>query len=215
MNRFLRYFSSIFSMRKIKCRDVSWTCFWDEDSDFTHTTRIGPFVRLLKSKVGKYTRVSKGCSLIFTEVGNFCSISSNVKLGLGRHPINYLSTNQVFYNKNTISNRWQKSIDFTENLPINIGNDVWIGMDALVMGGVNVGDGAIIAARALVTKDVPPYAIVGGVPAKVIKYRFSDEIIEKLLEIKWWDFSDEEITENIEVFRKPDLTLDDLKSIKQ
>jgi len=80
---------------------------------------------------------------------------------------------------------------------IIIGNDVWIGYDAIIMSGVKIGDGAIIGTRALVTKDVPPYAIVGGVPAKVIKTRYDDHKISKLLEIKWWDWTFEKIQENI------------------
>lgn len=81
-----------------------------------------------------------------------------------------------------------------------IGNDVWIGANAIILQGVTIGDGAIIAAGAVVTKDVPPYAIVGGVPAKVIKYRFSDEVILKLLQIKWWDKPEEWIIQKLEKF---------------
>lgn len=80
---------------------------------------------------------------------------------------------------------------------IVIGNDVWIGYDAVIMSGVTIGDGAIIGTRAVVTKDIPPYTIVGGVPAKPIRKRFSDEIISSLLEIKWWEWSEEKIKKNI------------------
>ncbi|MDM9632796.1 CatB-related O-acetyltransferase [Robiginitalea aurantiaca] len=214
MQRYLNYLKSIFSLKKIFYRDVSVFSFWDKDSSFTKYSRIGPFVRLLNSSIGKYTRISKGCSLVYCEVGKFCSLSSKIQVGAGRHPLNYLSSNQIFYNKNTLSNKWVKSIQYEQNLPVTIGNDVWIGTDCLIMGGVKIGDGAVIGAKALVTKDIPPYAIVGGVPAKIIKYRFSPEIIEKLLEIKWWDFSDEKISENIEIFRKPDISLEDLNAIR-
>ena len=78
-----------------------------------------------------------------------------------------------------------------------IGNDVWIGYEAVIMSGVVIGDGAIIGAHAVVSKDVPPYTIVGGIPAKPIRKRFSDEVVSSLLEIKWWEWSDERIRENI------------------
>ena len=78
-----------------------------------------------------------------------------------------------------------------------IGNDVWIGYEAVIMSGVTIGDGAIIGARAVVAKHVPPYTIVGGIPAKPIRKRFSDEVVSSLLEIKWWEWSDERIRENI------------------
>lgn len=80
---------------------------------------------------------------------------------------------------------------------IVIGNDVWIGYEAVVMAGVTIGDGAIIGARAVVTKDVPPYTIVGGVPARKIRRRFSDNVIARLLELKWWDWPAEQIQRNI------------------
>ena len=85
-----------------------------------------------------------------------------------------------------------------------IGNDVWIGRNAIILPGNTIGDGAIIAAGAVVTHDVPPYTIVGGVPARPIRKRFSDDIIEKLLEIKWWDWPEEKIVENFEYFYQPE-----------
>ena len=92
---------------------------------------------------------------------------------------------------------------------IVIGNDVWIGYEAVILAGVTIGDGAIIGTRALVTRDVAPYTIVGGVPAKPIRKRFSDEIISRLLEIKWWDWPDEKIKRNISAIQSGNI--DDLK----
>ena len=88
---------------------------------------------------------------------------------------------------------------------IVIGNDVWIGYEAVIMSGVTIGDGAIIGTRAVVTKDVPPYTIVGGVPAKQIRKRFSEETISELLELKWWDWTFEKISQNIEFIKNGDL----------
>ena len=116
----------------------------------------------------------------------------------GNHTMKSLSTYTfpIFYEEwgldiSHIADAWDNKGD------IVIGNDVWIGYDAIIMSGVKIGDGAIIGTRAIVTKDVPPYTIVGGVPAKVIKKRFSDNVILKLLEIKWWNWSYEKIQANI------------------
>jgi virginiamycin A acetyltransferase len=87
---------------------------------------------------------------------------------------------------------------------VDIGNDVWIGRGAMIMSGVVIGDGAVVAARAVVNRDVPPYAIVGGVPAKTIRYRFSGEIIDKLLIAQWWRWTDEMILQRLPFFNTPD-----------
>lgn len=91
-----------------------------------------------------------------------------------------------------------------KNPPVNIGNDVWIGQNVIILPGVTIHDGAVCAAGAVVTHDVPPYTIVGGVPAKPIRKRYSDDVIEKLLSIRWWDWTDEKIRENIEYFYQPE-----------
>lgn len=92
-----------------------------------------------------------------------------------------------------------------------IGNDVWIGIRCIIMDGVSIGDGAVVAAGSVVTKDVAPYAIVGGVPAKVIRFRFNDSVIEKLLQLKWWDYTDDQITDFITAFREPNFSLEVLQ----
>ena len=92
-----------------------------------------------------------------------------------------------------------------------IGNDVWIGSHVLIKGGVHIGNGACVAAGAVVVKDVPPYAIVGGVPAKVIRYRFSPEVIGKLLELEWWNFDESKLKNSIAIFQKDNLCVDDLE----
>lgn len=134
-------------------------------------------------------------------IGKFCSIACNAKFLMtsGNHTVKSLSTYTfpIFYEEwgldvSHITEAWDNKGD------IIIGNDVWIGYDAIIMSGVNIGDGAIIGTRAVVTNDVAPYSIVGGIPAKVIKKRFSDDIILKLLQIKWWDWPYEKIQANIQ-----------------
>ena len=129
-------------------------------------------------------------------IGKFCSIACGTKFlfNCANHSLNSLSTYTfpLFYEeweleKSNITTAWDNKGD------IVIGNDVWIGYEAVIMAGVHIGDGAIIAARAVVTKDVPPYTIVGGTPAKEIRKRFDAEVIQQLLMLKWWDWSTDEI----------------------
>lgn len=134
------------------------------------------------------------------QIGKFCSIACGVKFlfNSANHTLSSFSTYPfpLFFEewgleKKDITNAWDNKGD------IVIGNDVWVGYEAVILAGVTIGDGAIIGTRAVVTKDVPPYTIVGGVPAKPIKRRFSEETISALLEIQWWDWSEERIARNI------------------
>lgn len=134
------------------------------------------------------------------QIGKFCSIACGAKFlfNSANHTLSSLSTYPfpLFFEewgleKKDVTNAWDNKGD------IAIGNDVWIGYEAVVLAGVTIGDGAIIGTRAVVTKNVPPYTIVGGVPAKPIKKRFSEETISALLEIQWWNWSKERIARNI------------------
>lgn len=162
--------------------------------DYLHLTRY--YRRTRRCNVGKYTYFSHSTQIADKKnviIGKYCSLANGVCIGVGNHPYKVLTTHPFTYLDNDIqlygnmpvaeSNRLKRP----EPAKTIIGNDVWIGHNAVVIGGVTVGDGAVIGAGAVVTKDVPPYAIVGGVPAKIIKYRFPQEIIDQLLEIRWWD----------------------------
>nr|WP_289073514.1 CatB-related O-acetyltransferase [uncultured Halomonas sp.] len=150
---------------------------------------------LADSSCGRFSYLGAN-SIVYpnANIGRFCSIARNVQIGVANHPIDYLSTHPF-----QIDNDRFKSVeDYTKikkvkskcfHLPTFIGSDVWIGTNAVIMPGVNIGHGAIVASGAVVTKDVSPYAIVGGVPAKVIKFRFEDNVIKDLLELRWWDLS--------------------------
>ena len=127
-----------------------------------------------------------------TSIGKFVSIGQHVVIGHGIHPLNYLSTSPFFYFNNLgWKNKDQvEHPEFWDCSPVKIGNDVWIGDSVFIKNGITIGDGAIIGAKSIVTKDVPPYAIIAGNPATIIKYRFEEKIIKKLLELQWWNLDD-------------------------
>jgi acetyltransferase-like isoleucine patch superfamily enzyme len=131
------------------------------------------------------------------EVGSFCSVAKEVLfLVRADHPIHTASTFPM-------SKLTTGRDELLSSGPISIGHDVWIGRRAMIMSGVTIGNGAVIAAGAVVTKDVPPYAIVGGVPAKLIRYRFAQETIDQLQALRWWEWPDDEIVAKMDLFQLP------------
>lgn len=133
-------------------------------------------------------------------IGSFCSIARNVTIQEYFHDYRRLTT--YFIGRNVFGEPIEKEV--MSKGPITIGNDVWIGTGVQIMSGVTVGDGAVIAANSTVTHDVPPYAIVGGVPAKIIKFRFSQNKIDELLQLRWWAWNYNEILTNKELFLNQD-----------
>ncbi len=163
-------------------------CCINPTSKIEHSCHILENCLILNSTINSYSYVGKNAIIQNATIASFCSIANDVFIGLGAHPIENFSTSPIFYRINNPLNIKLIDVDsgFNEYQSIEIGNDVWIGARAIVMDGVKINDGAIIAAGAVVTKDIPAYAIVGGIPAKVIRYRFSPEKIEELLKLQWW-----------------------------
>ncbi|MCF7560323.1 hypothetical protein L3X39_06690 [Sabulilitoribacter multivorans] len=158
-------------------------------------TKIYPPSRLSNTIIGNYTYISENSVINNTIIGKFCSVGANFMAGRGVHPTIGISTHPMFYStakQNGTTLSLNNRIEEFE--PITIGNDVFIGMNVTILDGVTIGDGAIIGAGAVVSKDIPPYAIAVGNPIKILKYRFNQDTIDKLLKLKWWNFNDESLS---------------------
>jgi acetyltransferase-like isoleucine patch superfamily enzyme len=198
----------------MKFPDINIDQYENTTGAFTHlhgTMKIGAGSRIIKSTVrgplsmnkytligpdvtvGKYFGMNESCYIARATAGAFCAIGARTSINPFNHPTDWLSTNEFQYHPSSFD--WVNEYNEIERLSrtadmfahVVFGNDVWTGHNCNIMAGVNVGDGAVIAAGSVVTKDVPPYAIVGGVPAQVIRYRFPEKTIERLLRLKWWD----------------------------
>lgn len=156
--------------------------------EFASFNYIGEYAVLTNVKLDDYSYIGGHSVVHNASFGKYCSVASGCMIGLGIHPTDHLSTHPVFYTHR--ESFWQsvtQSPTIEEYKSIKIGHDVWIGTNAVIRDGVEIGIGSIIAAGAVVTHDVPPYAVVGGVPAKILRYRFDEETIKALLESRWWE----------------------------
>lgn len=174
---------------------------------------VGKGTELNHVRLGFGSYVNNGGMLTNTQIGRYTSIGPGVKSVIGRHPVSECaSTHPAFYSADaamgftyTDSTTFEETVwtDKEKNIQIVIGSDVWIGNDVSIMEGVTIGDGAVIAAGAIVTKDVEPYAVMAGVPAKMIRKRFSQDIVDGLTGSEWWNKSEKWLRENHELFKDP------------
>ncbi|MHC8345298.1 CatB-related O-acetyltransferase [Pseudomonas sp. RT6P73] len=177
------------------------------DSSIPATSKVESGCTLISSEFGEHSFCGYDCSFIRVTVGRFCSIANRVIVGGARHPIEYVSTSPVFLShKESIKTKFSKH-DYSWEPKTSIGHDVWIGEGVYVKGGVTVGVGAVIGMGSVVTKDIPPYAIYAGNPARLIRFRFSEAVIDALLKSRWWELSDEELREVAPDFNDPEAFL--------
>lgn len=166
------------------------------DNSRVRKSLLGEYVSIdrnnlvMSSCVGRYTYTGPFDMIFNAEIGSFSSISYGVTIGPPEHDYERISTHPFLHNGRYGILDENYLLEVSKfNKPCTIGHDVWIGCNATILRGVTVGCGAVIGANALVNKDVPPYAIVGGVPARIIKYRFEKDIIEKLMTLEWWNWN--------------------------
>lgn len=169
------------------------------------TLGYGGFI--FAKEIGDFTYVNNYCHIDknVISIGKFCSIALNCRIGLGGHPTDWVSTHSFSYDKKyKLVSESKTNNPFATNLETKIGNDVWIGTNATILAGITIGDGAIIGAHSLVTKNVAPYSIVVGSPAKHLKYRHSEEDVKALLNSEWWNWSAKKLKANAHLFNNVD-----------
>lgn len=175
-----------------------------KDVSFGQYIEIGYNNTISESSIDDFSYTSENCQIIYSDIKKFVNIASYVRLNPGQHPMQRVTQHHMLYRREMFGfgGDDESFFDWRREKKVIVGNDVWIGHNVTVMGGVNIGNGAVIGSGAIVTKDIPPYAIAVGNPAKVIKYRFDEEIREKLLEIKWWDWDYETIKKRLNEFNQ-------------
>lgn len=171
------------SIPGLKYENLPGSPFFFEAPVSLGAVNVRPGVRILAHSYMNGGQIESG-----VYIGRYCSIGQNVLLGAGHHDINLLSTSSWFESAAPPST---KCINGDLSVRVKLLNDVWVGSGVIILNGVTVGNGAIIAAGAVVRENVPDYTIVGGVPAKFIKHRFKKSIVERLQQIKWWEFDDQ------------------------
>jgi phosphonate metabolism protein (transferase hexapeptide repeat family) len=163
-------------------------------------TEIGERCTIAECEIGDYTYFERQCEAIYTTIGKFCAIAADVRLNALQHPMERVSQHKITYRPNEYFVGAKVDAGFRtlrQNRRVTIGHDVWIGHGAIILPEVTIGHGAVIAAGSVVSKDVAPYSIVAGVPARHIKWRFEPTTARKLMELAWWDWTHDKLADAV------------------
>lgn len=197
-------------------KNISPLALIHRSCEISPKAEIDPMVRMRNVKLDDYSYVGIGSTLHNTTIGRYCSIADKLVSGLPNHSLTLLSTSPLFTMKNNgIHHSWTSEELYYTAPKVKIGNDVWIGYGVTIVNNVTIGDGAVVAAGSVITKDVPPYAIVGGIPAKIIRYRFDEETCKILLSLKWWNLPEEVLKDNINLFQQDKISAKSIEEVAQ
>lgn len=181
-------------------------------SSFIHkSSKIESGCNIFNVKMDKHSFCGYDCEISNCEIGSFTSIANGVVIGGGMHPMDWVGMSPVFYKGRDSVKAKFSEFEREPVKPTFIGHDVWIGRNSLIKQGVSIGTGAVIGMGSVVTKDVPPYAIFAGNPAKLIRYRFNNDIVQRLLESKWWELDEKILSQVASDIREPEAFLNSLK----
>lgn len=184
-----------------------------KNSTIHKTSKVESGSQLVDVFMDKHSFCGYDCDITNCHIGAFVSIANNVIIGGGMHPIDWVGTSPVFYSGRDSVTAKFSTFERPQHKTTTIGNDVWIGANAMIKQGVTIGNGAVVGMGCIVTKDVAPYAVVVGNPARVIKMRFSDSVINELEQLKWWDL-DESLLHTIATdIQDPEKFINRLKSL--
>jgi acetyltransferase-like isoleucine patch superfamily enzyme len=179
------------------------------NSNISKNVRLAYHASVRNSSIGNYSSIGRYTKIQNTIIGKFCSISWDVTIGARNHSYRKLSTHAFPYAKRIKLSR----VDQINYENTTIGNDVWIGCNSVILPGLTISDGSVIGAGSVVTKSTPPYSISVGNPAKIIKYRFEDKLISDILDLQWWNLSNDFLVRNLDTF-KSDITIESINSLQ-
>lgn len=176
-------------------------------SEFGRWTYVDERARVTESFLDDYSYILRDSEMIYTKVGKFCAIAPMTRINATNHPMWRPSINNFTYRSDqyNLGPNDQEFFDWRRSQNVTIGHDVWIGQGVIILPNITIGTGAVLAASAVVTRDVPPYTIVGGIPAKVLGRRFPQHVEDALMRIEWWNWDDATIKERMADFRQKDI----------